>query len=63
MTLFYRFNDDGNNGIWFNEEDPSDELYDPKCCRNVYLDHASGYFDNYNEYDYDGDYYDEEEYE
>jgi hypothetical protein len=62
MSAFYRFNDD--NCIWFNEEDPDDELYNPKCCRNVYLDNVCGYFDyqyDASEYDYDGDYYEEED--
>jgi hypothetical protein len=50
---FYNLYDDGNNGIWFREEDPDDELYDPKCCRNVYFDHACGYFDKKDYEDYD----------
>jgi hypothetical protein len=34
-----------NSGIWFKEEDPTDEAYDPKCCTNVYFDYAVGKFD------------------
>jgi hypothetical protein len=56
MSSFYRFNDD--NCIWFREEDPEDELYNPKCCRNVYLDIVCGYFDY--QYDDEYDYYEEE---
>jgi hypothetical protein len=59
---FYNLYDDGNNGIWFREEDPDDELYDPKCCRNVYFDHACGYFDKKDYDDYD-DYEDDEDYD
>lgn len=39
------FMNECNSGIWFKEEDPTDEAYNPKCCRNVYLDHAIGEFD------------------
>jgi hypothetical protein len=34
-----------DSGIWFIEEDPTDDCYDPKCCRNVYFDYAIGKFD------------------
>ncbi len=34
-----------DTGIWFDEEDPDNEAYDPKCCTNVYLDYALGKFD------------------
>ena len=48
-----------DSGIWFKEEDPDDETYDPKCCTNVYLDYVIGKFDiinnDYDEYDYDAD--------
>ena len=49
-----------DSGIWFKEEDPDDEAYDPKCCTNVYLDYVIGKFDiintnEYDEYDYDAD--------
>lgn len=36
-----------DNGIWFREEDPDDELYNPKYCRNVYIDNIIGKFDYY----------------
>jgi hypothetical protein len=36
-----------DNGIWFEEEDPTSEFYKPECCRNVYLDLASGVFDKH----------------
>lgn len=34
-----------DEGIWFEEEDPTSEYYRPECCKNVYLDHAKGKFD------------------
>ena len=34
-----------DEGIWFEEEDPTSEYYRPECCTNVYLDHAKGKFD------------------
>jgi hypothetical protein len=37
-----------DEGIWFEEEDPTSEYYRPELCTNVYLDHAKGKFDNYN---------------
>jgi len=42
MSSFMR---ECDSGIWFNEEDPNDVAYNPKCCRNVYLDYALGKFD------------------
>lgn len=42
MSFFMR---ECDSGIWFKEEDPYDEAYDPSCCRNVYLDLAIGKFD------------------
>lgn len=53
-----------DEGIWFEEEDPTSEYYRPECCTNVYLDHAKGKFDKlakkyqydeYDEYDYEYD--------
>lgn len=48
-----------DSGIWFKEEDPTDDAYNPNCCRNVYLDYALGNFDiiyckkfNYIEHNY-----------
>jgi len=59
---------EGNTGIWFNEEDPTDERYRPECCTDLYVDLARGYFDRLSvdyqdqyEYDADDDY--EEEYD
>ena len=53
-----------DEGIWFEEEDPTSEYYRPELCTNVYLDYAKGKFDNhkikhhltyddYDDYDYD----------
>jgi hypothetical protein len=39
--MFY-FQDEG---IWFDEEDPTSDCYKPECCTNVYLDCAKGKFD------------------
>jgi len=36
---------EGNSGIWFEEEDPQSEKYNPKYCTNVYLDLARGRYD------------------
>lgn len=43
-----------DNGIWFNEEDPNDILYNPTYIRNVYLDLISGKLNdtNYDEYQF-----------
>jgi len=57
-----------DEGIWFEEEDPTSEYYRPECCTNVYLDHAIGKFDNlkindeYHDDDYDEyhDYHDDD---
>jgi hypothetical protein len=67
-----------DKGIWFEEEDPSSELYNVNYCRNVYIDYVMGVFDkysslndnHYDNYDYDDyddyhnydDYYDDEYY-
>ncbi len=51
-----------DSGIWFNQEDPDDEAYDPKCCTNVYLDYAIGKFDIIDYYNYE-DYYNDEDYD
>jgi len=60
--------DERYGDIWFEEEDPTSDLYNPKCCRNVYMDLVNGVFDydfdddeNYADYDTDYDYdpYDE----
>jgi hypothetical protein len=34
-----------DEGIWFNEEDPTDINYKPECCTNVFVDCAAGKFD------------------
>jgi hypothetical protein len=53
-----------DEGIWFEEEDPTSEYYRPECCTNVYLDHAVGKFDHLKivdddyEDNYDDDYQD-----
>ena len=48
-----RMYDERYGDIHFDEEDPQSELYNPKCCRNVYLDLIRGVFDeafeNYND--------------
>lgn len=36
---------EGNEGIWFDEEDPKSEFYKPECCSNIYVDIASGKFE------------------
>jgi hypothetical protein len=51
---------EGNTGIWFNEEDPSDVRYRPECCTDLYVDLARGCFDRLDinfqdQYDYDAD--------
>jgi hypothetical protein len=48
-----------DEGIWFDEEDPTSEYYRPECCKNVYLDHAKGKFDK-NAKKYKRRYYDED---
>lgn len=37
--------DDGNDGIWFDGEDPNHEDYNPKNCTHIYLDIATGKYD------------------
>ncbi len=37
--------DEHYGDIFFEEEDPQSEFYNPKCCTNVYVDLASGKFD------------------
>lgn len=55
-----------DEGIYFEEEDPTSECYRPELCTNVYLDHAKGKFHHhkkinhqlkYDDDDYDNDYY------
>lgn len=41
-----------DDGIWFEEEDPTSEYYKPECCRNVYVDLASGVYDKAISYKY-----------
>jgi len=57
---------EGNEGIWFEEEDPTSEYYRPECCEHVYISLARGYFDNLDlnddDYEYDAD-YDYDDYE
>ena len=36
---------EGNQGIWFDEEDPSSVNYKPECCTEMYLDLANGEFE------------------
>lgn len=58
-----------DEGIWFEEEDPTSKHYRPECCTNVFLDHAIGKFDHlkindadyddYDDYDDYQDYYDD----
>jgi hypothetical protein len=33
-----------DSGIFCKEEDPTDEAYNPKCRRNVYIDNINGKF-------------------
>lgn len=61
---------EGNEGIWFEEEDPESEYYRPECCTNVYIDLASGKleklfkdWDIQEEYDADAEYEEEYQYE
>ncbi len=67
-----RIYDERYGDIHFDEEDPHSEFFNPKCCRDLYLDLVNGVFDqdiyidedNYdNEDNYDEDYYDEEDYD
>ena len=37
--------DERYGDIWFEEEDPTSEFYNPKCCRDVYIDLVNGVFD------------------
>lgn len=46
ISMFY-FQDEG---IWFDEEDPTSDCYKPECCTNVYVDFAKGKFDYDNKY-------------
>jgi len=63
--------DERYGDIWFEEEDPTSEFYDPKCCRDMYIDLVNGVFDidlNADDCDYWGEdeddyYYDEGEYD
>ena len=36
---------EGNEGIWFDEEDPTSLNYKPECCSDMYLDVANGEFE------------------
>jgi hypothetical protein len=67
-----RIYDERYGDIHFDEEDPHSEFFNPKCCRDLYLDLVNGVFDqdiyidedNYDNQDnYDEDYYDEEDYD
>jgi hypothetical protein len=66
-----RIYDERYGDIHFDEEDPHSEFFNPKCCRDLYLDLVNGVFDqdiyndeDYNDEDnYDEDYYDEEDYD
>jgi len=66
-----RIYDERYGDIHFDEEDPQSEFFNPKCCRDLYLDLVNGVFDqdiyndeDYNDEDnYDEDYYDEEDYD
>jgi len=67
-----RIYDERYGDIHFDEEDPHSEFFNPKCCRDLYLDLVNGVFDqdiyidedNYDNEDYyDEDYYDEEDYD
>jgi len=67
-----RIYDERYGDIHFDEEDPHSEFFNPKCCRDLYLDLVNGVFDQYiyinkdnydNEDNYDEDYYDEEDYD
>jgi hypothetical protein len=53
--------DERYGDIWFEEEDPTSEFYNPKCCRDVYIDLVNGVFDvDLNDYE-DEEEKDEEE--
>ena len=55
-----------DEGIYFEEEDPTSEFYRPELCTNVYLDHAKGKFDNHkikHHLNYDEDEYDYDDYD
>ena len=53
---------EGNEGIWFDEEDPYSEFYKPECCTNVYEDLAKGKFENFDEeYEAEDEEYDAED--
>jgi hypothetical protein len=53
--------DERYGDIWFEEEDPTSEFYNPKCCRDVYIDLVNGVFDvDLNDYE-DEDEEEEEE--
>jgi len=54
--------DERYGDIWFEEEDPTSEFYNPKCCRDVYIDLVNGVFDvDLNDYE-DEEEDDEEDY-
>jgi hypothetical protein len=63
-----RMYDERYGDIHFEEEDPQSIFYNPKCCRNVYLDLVNGVFDEeptnddiYQDYDDNDDNEEEEE--
>ncbi len=59
MSAIY---DERYGDIFFEEEDPTSEYYNPNCCRDVYLDLVNGVFDMNLDEDNDGQYDEEEEY-
>jgi hypothetical protein len=63
MAYYYNIMRECDEGIWFEEEDPDSEFYNPKCCRNVYIDLILGNFDYLDNQNHEEEYYiDEEEY-
>jgi hypothetical protein len=55
--------DEHYGDIWFEEEDPDSECYNPKLCRNVYVDLASGALDQDLKDDEEDFYYEDDYYE
>jgi hypothetical protein len=54
--------DERYGDIWFEEEDPTSEFYNPKCCRDVYIDLVNGVFDvDLNDYEDEDEEEEEEE--
>ena len=55
--------DERYGDIWFEEEDPTSEFYNPKCCRDVYIDLVNGVFDvDLNDYEDEEEEEEEEDY-